>query len=132
MRGFVHPRTHSVKQYEICDHLRNGPIQDADDRILSVYTEMYDAYFAERELIPEGRLCEVSFEDLERDPLNVVGSIYNALRLPHFEEARPLLETYVKSIADYRKNRHDELAEPLRRRIANEWGRSFDEWGYER
>ena len=27
---------------------------------------------------------------------------------------------------------YDELPEPLRRRIAHDWGRSFDEWGYER
>ena len=46
----------------------------------AVYTEMYDAFFEERGLIPEGRLCEVGFEDLERDPVGVVGSVYEALR----------------------------------------------------
>ena len=42
------------------------------------------------------------------------------------------LEGYLASIAGYLKNRLDELPEPLRGRIANEWGRSFDEWGYHR
>ena len=105
---------------------------DGDDRIISVYTEMYDAYFEERGLIPEGRLCEVGYEDLERDPVGVVGSIYEALGLSGFEDLRPRLEGYLGSIAGYRKNRHDDLPEPLRRRIADEWGRSFDEWGYDR
>ncbi len=123
---------HLIQVVQPLYHLRDGPIQDADDRILSVYTTMYDAYFSEQDLIPEGRLCEVAFEDLERDPRYVVGSIYDSLRLPHFETMRPLLETYLKSIADYRKNRHEELPEPLRHKIANEWGRSFDMWGYER
>jgi hypothetical protein len=123
---------HLIRVVQPLYHLRDGPIQDTDDRIISVYTAMYDAYFGERDLIPEGRLCEVAFEDLERDPLNVVESIYDSLGLQRFEGVRPLLATYLRSIADYRKNRHDELAEPLRRRIANEWGRSFDEWGYER
>jgi hypothetical protein len=41
--------------------------------------------------------------------------------------AGPGLEGYLASIAGYRKNRHDELPEPLRHRIADEWGRSFDE-----
>ena len=113
-------------------HLREGPLQDGDDRIISVYTEMYDAYFEERGLIPEGRLCEVAYEDLEREPVGVVGSIYESLGLSGFERLRPRLEGYLASIAGYRKNRHDELAEPLRRRIAHDWGRSFDEWGYER
>jgi hypothetical protein len=42
------------------------------------------------------------------------------------------LEGYLGTIAGYRKNRHDELAEGLRRRIADEWGRRFDEWRYAR
>jgi omega-hydroxy-beta-dihydromenaquinone-9 sulfotransferase len=110
--------------------LREAPLQDGDDRILSVYTEMYDSYFTERGLIPEGRLCEVAFADLEREPVGVIGSIYESLGLQGFEELRPRLEGYLASIAGYRKNRHDELPEPVRRRIAHEWGRSFDAWGY--
>ena len=123
---------HMIRAAQPLYHLRDGPLQDGDDRIISVYTEMYDAYFEERGLIPEGRLCEVGYEDLERDPVGVVGSIYEALGLPGFEDLRPRLEGYLGSIAGYRKNRHDELPEPLRRRIAHEWGRSFDEWGYDR
>jgi omega-hydroxy-beta-dihydromenaquinone-9 sulfotransferase len=113
-------------------HLREGPAQDGDDRIIRVYTEMYDAFFEERSLIPEGRLCEVGFEDLERAPVEVIRSIYEVLGLPGFESLQPRLENYLGSIAGYRKNRHEELPEPLRRRIAQEWGRSFDEWKYER
>ena len=50
---------------------------------------MYDAFFEERGLIPEGRLCEVGFEDLERDPVGVVGSVYEALpiKTPYFYPA---------------------------------------------
>jgi omega-hydroxy-beta-dihydromenaquinone-9 sulfotransferase len=113
-------------------HLRDGPLQDGDDRIISVYTEMYDAYFEERDLIPKGRFCEVAFEDLEREPVRVVESIYESLGLSGFAEVRPRLEGYLGTIAGYRKNRHDELPDELRRRIAREWGRSFDRWDYER
>ena len=60
-------------------HLREGPMQDGDDRIISVYNEMYDAYFEERGLIPDGRLCDVAYEDLEREPVGVIGSVYEAL-----------------------------------------------------
>ncbi|HKI19004.1 MAG TPA: sulfotransferase [Isosphaeraceae bacterium] len=123
---------HTIRVAQPFYHLRDGPIQDSDDRIISVYTEMYDAYFEERGLIPEGRLCDVAFEDLEREPVGVIGSIYESLGLSGFEELRPRLEGYLASIAGYRKNRHDELEEPLRRRIAQDWSRSFDEWGYER
>ena len=104
---------HMIRAVQPLFHLREGPPQDGDDRILSVYTEMYDAYFEERGLIPEGRLCEVGYEDLERDPVGVVGSIYESLGLPGFEDLRPRLESYLGSIAGYRKNRHDDLPEPL-------------------
>jgi omega-hydroxy-beta-dihydromenaquinone-9 sulfotransferase len=112
--------------------LQECPVPDGDDRIISVYSEMYDAYFEERGLIPEGRICDVGYEDLEQDPIEVIGSIYEALGLTGFEELQPRMETYLASIAGYRKNQLDELPEPLRHRISDEWCRSFDEWGYGR
>jgi omega-hydroxy-beta-dihydromenaquinone-9 sulfotransferase len=95
-----------------------GPIPDGDDSILGIYTEMYDAFFEERGLAPEGRLCEVGYEDLERDPSGVVGSIYESLGLAGFEDTRPRLETYLDSISGYKKNRHPELDARTRPRVA--------------
>lgn len=103
-----------------------------DDRILRVYREMYGAYFEQRGLIPAGRICEIRYEDLDRDPIGQVESIYSALSLGDFEAIRPRLQAYVASLGGYARNRHDELSEPDRRRVAAAWGRCFDEWGYER
>ena len=64
--------------------------------------------------------------------MGVVGSVYEALGLSGFEDVQPRLETYLGSIAGYSKDRHEELPEPMRRCIDHEWGRSFDEWGYDR
>jgi omega-hydroxy-beta-dihydromenaquinone-9 sulfotransferase len=123
---------HLIRAVQPVFRLQECPTPDGDDRIISVYTEMYDAYFEERGLIPEGRHCEVRYEDLERDPVGGLGSVYEALGLPGFDGLLPRLEGYLGSITGYRKNRHEELPEPLRRRIAHEWGRSFDEWRYGR
>jgi omega-hydroxy-beta-dihydromenaquinone-9 sulfotransferase len=123
---------HTIRALQPLFQLRDGPVQDGDDRIISVYSEMYDAYFEERGLVPEGRLCDVGYEELEQDPTGVIGSIYEALGLTGFDELRPRLESYLASIADYRKNQLNGLPEPLRHRISHEWGRSFNEWGYER
>jgi hypothetical protein len=123
---------HMVRSVHPLFRLQDGPLPDGDDQILGIYTEMYDAYFEERGLIPQGRLCEVGYEDLERDPLRVVRSLYESLGLSGFEDVRPRLEGYLDSIAGYRKNRLDDLPEPLRQRIAEAWHRSFDQWGYER
>jgi hypothetical protein len=123
---------HTIRVGQPLCQFREGPLQDGDDRVISVYTEMYDAYFEERGLIQEGRFCDVGYEDLGREPVGVVGSIYEALGLLGFEELRPKLARYLASIAGYHKNRYEELPESLRRRIAHDWCRSFEKWGYER
>lgn len=123
---------HLIRAVQPVFQLQRCPPLDSDDTILGVYTEIYDAYFGQRGLIPEGRLTDVGFEELERDPVGVVGSVYESLGLAGFDGLRPRLEAYLGSISGYRKNRLDGLPEPTKRRIADEWGRSFDEWGYGR
>jgi omega-hydroxy-beta-dihydromenaquinone-9 sulfotransferase len=106
--------------------------EDIDARIIRRYKALYDAYFEERHLIPEGRLHELSFEELERDPVGVVRGIYEHLDILGFEEFEPSLKRYVGSISGYRKNEWPELPTGLREKIAHAWERSFQEWGYPR
>jgi len=139
---FVHIHRHPYEVFPSTGHMARSiqpAIQlqqcsplDSADRILGVYSKMYDAYFEQRSLIPKGRLCDVGFDPLQRDPVGVVRSIYESLGLGNFEQLQPQLEGYLASITGYQKNRFIDLSGPLRRRIADEWGRSFDEWGYER
>lgn len=103
---------------------------ELDEWILRQYREMYRVFFEERDLIPAGNFHEVAYEELERDPIGQVQRVYEVLSLPDFSEAQPALESYVSSIADYQKNRFSELSPELRQRIADEWGKCFDEWGY--
>jgi hypothetical protein len=123
---------HMIQSVQPVFRLQECPPPDGDDTILGVYTEMYDAYFEHRGQIPTDRFFEVGYEKLVREPVAVVGSIYEGLDLPGFRDVRPALEGYITSITGYRKNRHPDLPEPLRHRITHEWGRSFDEWAYER
>jgi hypothetical protein len=112
--------------------LQSPPDGDEDNRILRVYREMYDAFFDQQDMIPAGQFVEISYEDLERDPISQVETIYEALGLTGFDALRPRLEGYLGSIAGYRKNTHAELPESIRQRISQEWGRSFEEWEYVR
>lgn len=138
---FIHIHRNPYTVYRSTKHLfktiapylrfQRGGSYDTDDRVIGTYTEMYDAYFAERSLIPKERFCEIGFEELERDPVGVIGSVYESLALPGFEGVRPALDTYLVSLAGYRKNAHAELPEPIRQRIAREWHRSFETWGYD-
>jgi hypothetical protein len=110
--------------------LQCGGPAGGDDDILATYAAMHDAYFTDLPLIPPGHWCEVGYEDLERDPIGEMRSIYERLGLPDFDAGRPALEAYLGTIADYRKNDHASLDEPTRRRVAEAWGRCFAAWGY--
>ena len=104
--------------------------RDLDERIFLAYEQMYEAYFAQRGLIPAGRLCEVAYEALEADPIGTVASIYRTLNLPGFERVEPDLRRYLGSVTGYRKNIHPDLPEPLRIQIVTRWRRCFEAWGY--
>lgn len=101
-----------------------------DDEILRRYAVLYQAYFEERDLIPRGRLHELAFDDLERDPVGELRKAYAALDLSGFDAFEPRLREYVASLEGYRKNKHPDLPPALRERVASEWRASFEAWGY--
>jgi hypothetical protein len=101
-----------------------------EEWVLRQHREMYEAFFEERKLIPEGRYCEVKFEELELDPVGQLRAIYQKLGLPDFQVVQPELERYVATLAGYRKNSYPDLGTDLKKRIAREWQASFEEWGY--
>ena len=124
----------STKQ-QYCRTLRTMTLQSVDfqhldAQIIRRYKSMYDVFFEERALIPEGRLHEVRFEELEKDPVGQVRKIYERLNLPGFDTIQSSLQRYVDSLADYRKNQYPELPSSLRREIAQAWQQSFEQWGY--
>jgi len=111
--------------------LQNFDIQSMENIILKNYTTMYDAYFSYKDIIPPGNLVDVRFSDLETDKIGQISRIYEELGLPDFEEFRPELEDYVKTLSDYKKNKYPEMSDTLRSKIGHAWKRNFEIWGYE-
>jgi hypothetical protein len=101
-----------------------------NDQLIRQGRILIDNYFANRSLIPAGRLHELAFEELERDPLGQAENIYQALGLPDFQQVKPRLATYLSTLAGYRKNQLPELSPELRKRLYEEWRPCFEEWGY--
>jgi hypothetical protein len=100
------------------------------ESILGWYTDIYRAYFEDLPLIPDDRFCEVGFDELERDPMGTMNSVYEELGLPSFDGAEPNVRAYLDSISDYRKSRHRPLAEDDRKVVARRWAPFFTRWGY--
>ncbi len=111
-------------------YLQRPDLKAIPEQILNRYTELYDAFFTDLPLIPTGNFYEIRYEDLERDPVGQLADTYAALSLSDFESFRPGLEQYVSTLGQYKKNKFNNLTEPLRQRIADQWCRSFNKWGY--
>ncbi len=108
-------------------------LQDPDGEpkefILVLYKMMYERYFQERHLIPEGNLVEVRYEDFVREPLPEMQRIYQRLDLPGFEEARAAFHAHIAAQRDYEANVHV-LNPPLKEEIAARWRFTLEHWGY--
>jgi hypothetical protein len=126
----VRSSMHSARKAVPWWSLQRPDFSDLEETTIRQYEEVYRAYFDERSLIPAGRLHEIEYETLERDPLGTLDAMYAALDLPPFGEAAPAIRDYLASIAGYEKNRHTPLAEPLRERVATRLRPYFDAWGY--
>jgi omega-hydroxy-beta-dihydromenaquinone-9 sulfotransferase len=110
--------------------LQQPRLHDLDEWILRQYRAMYDVFFEERNLIPNGHFHEVRFTDLEKDPVGQMRRLYAALDLPDFEHCELAVQRYVDSIADHEKNHFPALSTGLRSRIAQDWRPCFERWGY--
>jgi hypothetical protein len=100
------------------------------DRFLSRYAAMETECYRVAERLPPNRFLDVRFEDLERDPLGEIRRIYAHLELEFTSQFGARLESYLRSIADYRKNRFAPLDEPTRREIERHVGSLMRRWGY--
>jgi hypothetical protein len=102
-----------------------------DAWIIHAYQVQMQKYLDQRELIPEGHLIEIRYEDLDEQPMETLGKIYGALDLGEFDVQKPRLERYLDSLANYEKNSFDFPPDVIETVNAN-WGFAFDAFGYER
>lgn len=111
-----------------CICLQRPDAARMEGQIIERYRQLYDAYFEDRELIPPGRLVEISFEALETHPLAALERIYTALNLPGFSVKAPAFSAYLDSVSTHLKGVFPPLEPALAARLAREWARSFSEW----
>jgi len=106
--------------------------KELEEYVLWRYRTMFDALFEDIKGIPDDQFIEVSYHEVDENPLATVQKIYEQLSLPTFEQARPNLETYIASIADYQKNRYEDLPLRVMQKIEERWHPVFERYGYEK
>jgi hypothetical protein len=137
---FVHIHRHPYEVFQSFRHyydtamwftyLQRPDLDAVDEQILRRYTAVHDALFDDLSLIPAGRFHEVRYGDLERDPVTVLRGTYEALDLGDFTAVEPAIASYLGTLRGYEKNRFAPLDDAWKARVAREWRRSFERWGY--
>lgn len=139
---FVHIVRHPHAVYRSNMHLAEHgwavfQVQDADDRdsfashFLNNYVQQERAFYRDAAALPAKDVAELRFEDLETDPIGQVRRIYEQLHLEFTPTFQRRLETYLASIAGYRKNRFKPLPLQQQQAIDEAMGEFAARWGYD-
>ncbi len=103
---------------------------DLNHLIIRQYKELYDAFWQDVDRIPKGNFHEIAFEQLEDSPLETIKTIYNTLHIGDFKQAEPSVKNYLDETMNYKKNKHAQMDEELRKEVQLAWAESFEKWNY--
>jgi omega-hydroxy-beta-dihydromenaquinone-9 sulfotransferase len=70
-----------------------------------------------------------AFEELERDPLGELETVYQSIGLNDYAAARPCIETYLHSIRGYEKSSYTFSREDVAR-VTERWQPFVTRFGY--
>ncbi|MGD9723573.1 MAG: sulfotransferase [Pirellulales bacterium] len=100
-----------------------------DEYVFASFVEMYQNFDRDRGLIDPDRLFEVRYEDLVREPIEQMRSLYEHLGLGEFEVVLPRLKAYFAERQDYKTGTY-QIDDTLRDEIDRRWGPYFRKYGY--
>lgn len=110
--------------------MQEDPISNIDDVIIDQYKVIYRGFFEDMDLVKPGRLFQLSYEDLARDPELWIEEIYLTLGLSRSDDCRDRLKRYLLSLDGYRKTDHHDITHHIREKITREWKQFYEKWGY--
>jgi len=105
--------------------------EQLDNEILFNYRALFERYFEDRKLIPNGNLVEISYEDFVKNQVKTIEVIYAKLGLEGFEKAKPAFERYIKKHENYTPDNYT-INDRIKKKVYNEWKLTFEEYGYGR
>ncbi len=97
--------------------------------VLEAYLVHERSIFDGAQLLGSTRLARVSYEDLTRNPVSELESLYARLGLGDFSAVRSSIEQRMPTLSAYRRNRLSISAEQ-KKRLEDAWGSVIREKGY--
>jgi hypothetical protein len=96
-----------------------------------LFSDLLNRYEKEKNLIPEGNLLEIKFEEFEQDKLYHLGRVYQQFGMEGFEEAIPYFREYLQEVKDFHKTAYEVSPEIIT--LVNKYlGKQVTSWGYEK
>jgi hypothetical protein len=92
-----------------------------EEMVFSTYERMFRRLQEGRALVEPGRFHELRYEELVREPVAQLATLYERLGLGAFDTYRPLLEQYLARLKGYHTGQHKLPAE-LKAQIAERCG----------
>jgi hypothetical protein len=102
---------------------------DYEESVFDSYTQLMEAFIAQKSLIPEKNIIEIKFEDLEKEPFREIERLYSDLNLTCSADAKERIKKYIASVQSYKKNSYL-LSEELAEKIYSRLSFTIDRWGY--
>jgi hypothetical protein len=122
---------HLTREAHILSQLQDPPPGGGySARFLENYVAMEEAFYRDAARLPAGRLVDVRFDDLERDPAGQIARIYDTLGLPMTPRFEGRLRRHLARVAGYRRNRFAPLPAEERARVNAAVGGLLRRWGW--
>jgi hypothetical protein len=100
-----------------------------EEKVFREFRVIHERYEAAKGLIPPARLAEVRYEELTKDLVGGMRTVYEGLELGGFDAAEPRLREYAARTTAYQPNKY-QLSDEQRARIAERWGDVIRQQGY--
>lgn len=115
--------------------MKRTQLQDIDDKtltryILEIYHGMINRFLDMQPMIPKKNYLEVRFEDLEKNPMALIESLYKTFEIMGFNQAKDPIQSHIESQKGYSKNKY-EFSNKSIEMVQKHWQFALDKWGYE-
>ena len=80
---------------------------DFNNIILDTYAKIMQQYLLEKDLIPEGNLIEVPYQEFIKRPMEYMENIYETLQLNDFSYCKPIMQKYIEGQKTFIRLKHE-------------------------
>jgi len=120
---------HFLKQLLPILEFHTIPDDQIEENMIFIYRELMQKYIQDRELIPEGNLYEMRYDDLLKDPMGELEKIYLQFGFPEKEKGFQRSREYIKESKKFSGNVLKLSPEQIER-AEKEFDFAFETWNY--